>query len=540
LIQFLKKPAHWRASTIGGLLLAFILVVLSIAFIDRFPQLDTLDELHNWVVQWTYARTGLLGDWFYRQMIPLPQPIYDSFHIPAALLLRFIGDDFWHARFARFALTCITLPFIYESGKILYGKRAGLLACLAALLLMAPTNFVRPDYGVGIMLTLGLYVFLLAERRTSPLITIGGGWMPTYSPLLHFLTGLLIGLGGEGHPLAYRFGIAFGLIYLLRWGRAIIAQRRLFIDGRTIALGMGGVTALMLYLAIHIIPGWEQGTHFALSYSPIGRSPTNQLEAAIDILRRQVEVWQEYSPAEFILFVPALAVAVFRKHRGDKLILFILLVSEVLMLLTYGYYRAFYQVHFLPLFALLLGKFLADWLDFRPDPRPASASRLQWVATMAVLAGCAATLYVRAAAMRDPMRDEFENIGAQLAATIPPGTRVVGNENYFLTYPSMDYYGVSTVATPAWFLVNLQGYALWRATAPDMFILSPEIDTPKYVPRDSIDLYMNLFDFKRIRCYTATGKIHAFVYARELPAGWDPSLDCQRWGGPEPMISARR
>lgn len=93
-----------------------IALLIGVLFVDRFPQLDTLDELHNWVVQWTYSHTGLLGDWFYRQMIPLPQPIYDGFHLPAAVLLRVIGDEFWHARLTRLLLTCLTLPFIYPNG----------------------------------------------------------------------------------------------------------------------------------------------------------------------------------------------------------------------------------------------------------------------------------------------------------------------------------------------------------------------------------------------------------------------------------------
>jgi hypothetical protein len=524
------QTAPFRLWLIVGLLALAGGVALSLAFVDRLPRLDTLDELHNWVVQWTYARTGLLGDWFYRQMIPLPQPIYDSFHIPAALVLRVIGDSFWHARIARFLLTLIALPFIYKSGAMLYGRRTGLFACAIALLIMLPVNYVRPDFGVGIMLAVGLYVYLLAEKHNRP--------------ILHFLTGLLIGLGGEGHPLAYRFGLAFGLIYGIRWLREMFRAKRIYIDGRVFALGLGGATAMIIYVSIHLLPGLEQGLHFAKSYSPAGKSAQGQLLDALEIIARQVEVWREYHPAEQWIFVAGVVLAIFRFHRGDRLILFILLVSEVLMLATYGYYRAFYQIHFLPLFALLMGKALADGIDFRPDPRPAegNAGRLALAAT--IFAICGVVMLNRGVNAADPMRDEFEDIGRQFAATFPPDARVMANEAYFLTYPHPDFYGISTVATPAWFIVELQGYALMKATAPDIIVLSPELDWPKYIPLPSVYQYIGDEGFQLVRCYTGSGRIEASVYVKELPEAWAGSTRaCQRWdgndAGTDPSITVR-
>src|SRR5258706_2578763 len=44
---------YWVA--LSAVVIAVALVV-TLAYLDRYPQLNTLDELHNWVVQWTYAR----------------------------------------------------------------------------------------------------------------------------------------------------------------------------------------------------------------------------------------------------------------------------------------------------------------------------------------------------------------------------------------------------------------------------------------------------------------------------------------------------
>jgi hypothetical protein len=523
------QTAPFRLWLFVGLLAMATGIVLSILFLNRLPRLDTLDELHNWVVQWTYARTGLLGDWFYRQMIPLPQPIYDTFHIPAALLLRLIGDSFWQARLARFLLTLIALPFIYKSGEMLYGKRTGLFACAIAFFFMIPINYVRPDFGVGIMLSIGLYCFLLAEKHNRP--------------ILHYLTGLMIGLGGEGHPLAYRFGVAFGLIYGIRWLYEIYRRKRIFFDGHVFAIGMGGATAILIYVAIHLLPGLEQGLHFAKSYSPAGQTVPGQLQAATEIISRQFEVWNEFHPAEQWIFAAGIVLAVFRFHRGDRLILFILLVAEVLMLATYGYYRAVYQIHFLPLFVLLMGKALADGFDFRSDPRPAEGNRWRLAFAALIFTICSAVMINRGLSEADPMREEFEDIGRQFAATFPPNVRVMANEDYFLTYTHPDFYGISTIATPAWFIVDLQDYALMEATAPDVIVLTPELDWPKYVPFTSIYEYIGDKGFQLVRCYTATGKATARVYMKEPPQGWkDTTLGCRRWGGEdnrEPAIDVR-
>ena len=189
-------------------------------------------------MQWTFANTGLLGDTLYKQMIPIPQPIYDTPHYVLGFLLRFIGDTFWSARFARLLMACLALPFIYLSGKRMYGARTGLFAVAFAMILLVPTAYVRPDVFVGVMLSVALYVYLRAQTTRRP-------WM-------HYLTGLCVALGGEGHPLAYRFGIAFALIYLARWVYEMWHSRRLFIDGRVFALALGGFTEVVIYLGIHI------------------------------------------------------------------------------------------------------------------------------------------------------------------------------------------------------------------------------------------------------------------------------------------------
>src|SRR5260221_987754 len=113
------------------------------------------------------------------------------------------------------------------------------------------------------------------------------------------------------------------------------------------------------------------------------------------------------------------------------------------------------------------------------------------------------------AASIDPMRAEFTAIGRRLKADLPADWIVVGHEDYFLEFRSMNFYGIQTVTTLNWYLVKYQGYELWEVTKPDVFILSTAIDIAKYTDYTSIYHYMDDHGFKLARCYTATGLIEA-------------------------------
>jgi hypothetical protein len=217
-------------------------------------------------------------------------------------------------------------------------------------------------------------------------------------------------------------------------------------------------------------------------------------------------------------------VAVRAFQHGDRLLLTLLLVSEVLMIATYGYYRYFYQVHFLPVFALLAGRALATGDRRAPAGRLSSLS----VAAVVLVVSLGSLAQNAASAARDPERTEFTAIARQLKADLPRDAIVVGNENYFLEMRSLNYYGIQTVTTDGWFLVKYQGYELWQVTKPDIYILSTKIDLRRYTDLESIYSYMDDHDFQLARCYTETGLIEARVYVRELPPGWKIDYICRR------------
>ena len=533
-----SRPLAWRWwLLIGGIGVAVALTV-GLRSVGRFPQLDTLDELHNYIVQWTYAHTGLLGESIFREMIPIPQPLYDSPHAVIGFLMRILGDTFWQSRFIRLLLSLLALPFIFNIGKILYGRRAGFFAVVIGLIYLLPTAYSRPDFAVGVLMSIGIYTYLKAEQIDHPLLRLPGHWAAQlrardrfqFSPLLHFLTGLFVGMSVEGHLLSYRFGVAFALIYLASWAGRIWQRRRLFLDGRIIALAFGAAVALLIYLSLHIIPGWEQAVHFLGGYAP-STTAGDQGATALLIIARQVDIWQQTTPVELWLLLVAVLLAWLRFNRGDRILLTLLLVSEGLMLTTYSYYRVFYQAHYLPLVALLIGKLLADGFDFASGPRPGRARASQLVLATMTLCVSLAVLTDNAVQSVDPMRTEYEAISTQLAATIPEDKIVLANEDYFLHMRRMSFYSISTVATPTWFLTTVQGLPLLEQLQPDIIISSPQIDIPRYVPSTSIYRYLIEHQFREARCYTATGLITAHVWVRTLPPGWswDDALGCQTW-----------
>lgn len=513
---------RWHWWLLIGILGALIAVVVTVKYMGVFPQIDTLDELHNYIVQWSYAHTGLLGETVFREMIPTPQSVYNLSHAAVGLLMRVIGDTFWQGRFARMLLSFIALPFIYNCGKLLYGRRAGLLAVVISFVYLAETAYARPDVMVGVILSIGLYAYLKAEQIDHPILRLAGAKIDQFkfSPLLHFIAGFVIAFSVEGHLLAYQFGVGIALIYLAHWGQHLWQRKRLFIDGRMVALGLGASLALLIYVSIHILPDPKQAIHFLISYAPSDRTSSEQAAAALFIIQRQIEVWLETSPIETWIMLVALVLAVRRFQRGDRLILTLLIVSEALTVATYGYYRAFYQVHFLPLVALLIGKALADGFDLAAGVRPSYARMSQLALASMALVVTLSVFTDAANTTTDPMRAEFEAIGQQLAATIPDSDVVVANEDYFLTMPRMNFYSISIIATPTWFIPTVQGLDLWNQLQPDVFVISSQIDNPKYVPLETIYEYMELHSFKNVRCYTASGLITAQVWVRTLPPGW--------------------
>ncbi|HLY24955.1 MAG TPA: glycosyltransferase family 39 protein, partial [Aggregatilineales bacterium] len=499
---------------IAGAVVALLTLLVAIHYLDRFPRLNTIDELQNWIVQWTVANTGMLGSAIYRQMLPMPVVFYDGPHLLLGQLLKLFGDSFWQARVARLLLACLALPFIYLSGKRMYGQRAGLLAVVFALIIIIPTNFVRPDFFLGLMLSIDIYLYLRART--------------TRRPWLHFLTGLVLAFGIEGHPLVYRFGIALALIYLARWCSEMVQTRRFFLDGRFFALGLGALTAILIWFSLHILPDFQQGWHFIANYMPGGHASSYISNPLTQLLGFQLEVWAATSPFEVVIISLGVALAIWQHNDGDRLLLTLLFVSEFLLIAThYYFYRDFYQIHSLPIFALLGGRFLADLSDLRGARESSGRLAGLVMACMILCVSLAVMVQNAQAANDDPIRDDFTAIGRQLKTDLPKDAVVVGNEDYFLEIRSMNYYGIQTVTTPNWFLMKYQGDALWEVTKPDMIILSGDtLDIPKYTDTASLSAYMSENAFQLVRCYHS-GSLVADVYAKQIPAGWTSNEGCQ-------------
>jgi hypothetical protein len=199
------------------------------------------------------------------------------------------------------------------------------------------------------------------------------------------------------------------------------------------------------------------------------------------------------------------------------------------MIATYGYYREFYQVHFLPVFALLAGRALANLTSFGSKRIPAGRLSNLALALVIFVVSLGTMVQNAQSASEDRVRAEFTAIARRLKADLPRDKIIVGNENYFMEMRSLNYYGIQTVTTNQWFLVNYAGYKLWEVTRPDVFILTSEMDVPRYTDTVSIYQYMSDHHFQLARCYTETGLINARVYVREMPKGWTPDLVCHRY-----------
>src|SRR5258708_7783209 len=412
-------------------------------------------------------------------MIRMPVAFIDAQPYPLGILLRLIGDGFWQARFARLLMACLALPFIYLWGRRVGGGRAALFSVVFAVLLIIPTNYVRPDVFLGVMLSVAIYLYTRAQTTRRP-------WM-------HYLTGLCLAIGIEGHPLVYRFGIAFVLLYLFRWIYEMWQTRRLFLDGRLIALTLGGMTGILIWTGLHVLPDTTQAFHFIKNYMPGGTasSGSSNVDNVSLLLARQLDVWVNTNPFEFLFIILGAALALREFKQGDRLLLMLLVVSEALLFIThYYYYREFYQVHSLPIFALLAGRFVTGITDRTGSRNPGGRLHGLVLAGMIFTVALLVLLQNAHSAAYDEVRDNFTTIARQLKADLPQDAIVVGSPEYFLEMRSMNYYGIEAVTTPNWFLVKYQGYELCQVTRPDIFVITPSLDIAKYVDIPSIYNYM--------------------------------------------------
>ena len=394
-----------------------------------------------------------------------------------------------------------SLPFIYLTARRLYGGGAALCAVAIGAFIPLAHNYARPDMFVGAVVSIGLLVFLLARERES--LT------------LHWLAGLVIAFGAEGHKLALRFVVAFGLVYAFDYARTLWRARRWRWYRPFWCFALGVLTYGVAFVGVQVItlgrfPGLDAMLGVYAAQSSLGDHP--------DLLTRLIAsnrvFYQRYltlHPQEVLLVVVAVLAALWRRKQADCLMLAVWLSSALLLALTIAHANEYYWVHSLPFIAILGGALVAQIGQHLLSPGRAFAG----FNLATVMALCAVVVLFAAntwlTARHAGGAEELIVLGQEIDQMLPADITVTGAEVYYLGMPAREHY----LATGNFLLLPV---TYWGVPPPQAIILTRGFDDMY----DEVHDYIEGAHLARARCFPIAqfgGEVTLYLPEALLPAG---------------------
>jgi hypothetical protein len=415
----LKLPSWWvRISSIVGLGMLFILAAAA----TRFPALLWTDEGYMVTVAVGFMRTGHLVPLYW---LPAPLESFSLGYIGLSLWFSLFGVELFTGRLFIFVLALITLRLIYVTVRDLYSNTAAWSCVILAAGGLIFHNYLRTDIGVALFLSIAFYCFTFALRKAV-------SWP-------HLLVGLAVGLSLDGHPNAYRFGLGFGLAYLIEYALQLIRSRRFFIYWPLVYLILGGLAGVGAYFLFYSLittyfASVTQAARFAFSFN-----------TAWDILVEQVNNALRTTP--LLLGAALIGIVVAARHRTpfDRLLLIVLVTSIMSIAILYGYTRSYYLIHnIVPLALLAAGVF---W----ELERRSSTVVLTGINIVLVMVTCALVL----SGMRSATGQGYTRILAfadRIREVVPKDAVVVGVDPLYI--PMYDYPHFVEMTGPSWVAIR--------------------------------------------------------------------------------------
>lgn len=223
---------------------------------------------------------------------------------------------------------------VYAVGSHLYGRVAGLLAALTAMLswMLVPQWEYRPSRFVMVVGIWLVYAMLCAREQPHRRL-----WR-------HGWVGLLVTLALNIHPIVIVMALALSLFYALefvwRWGR----------DGwqaldRVFAFGVGALTGTLAYIGTNVLPAGGFDVYLGNLPASVGASPP----PLFYFVR-----WG--SLLEQVLFAAGVAFLVWRRDPTDRMLLALMGLTALAahLLDSQGYVWHMATFYFLPVGALLV------------------------------------------------------------------------------------------------------------------------------------------------------------------------------------------
>ncbi len=480
-------PARW---TPLALIVLAGLFLLALALVEFYPAMYRTDEAFIFSMARHLAESGHNGPTIYRHVIPQDYGAGGLWTWGMAAWLRVVGSSLFSGRLYILLVGLVGLAVTVAAARRGYGAAAGWLTALVGLFAVTALHYIRNDMPGMVFLGLALFFFVLGQQRRD--------WR------LHLLVGLSAGLCIDAAPIAYCFGLGFGLFYLARYIAAIRTQRRWFWPPFW-ALAAGGALALGIYLLFRSGASYaaspERGGGIADMLSAYVGSLGAALASgsALDLLQQVLTTWLTNQPILFGLAALGVIVAARERTDLDRLLLVLLATWLGVIVFTYHYFPVLYLVHGLPVALLLAGRGVTGGLPLLLQSAPAGMNALGRAAALLLAVWLLAALAHNVAGLSSSSLEDVVQAGREIAQIVPQDSVVVAAEPYY--FGMLDHRNFVGGAVEG-MLVQWQGRTpgeAWEIVAPDAVIFSERWAEPPHTP--ALLAYMQDHAFALVGCW---------------------------------------
>jgi hypothetical protein len=415
-----QRPLKRAGILLLGLFISVTIFLLAARLVGRVPGSLFADEqwLTNW--GWSMFTTGKPVV----TMNPARDPAYVAllsvFYPVMGGWLTVTGVTFEAARLFWLLLAWLGVPFVAATGRRLYGNTAGFIAGVVALYLPLAHNYVRADMVVSTALAVALYCLVRAVQD---------GVFRFY-----VVAGFMLALSVEGHTLGLRFALAIGIFATVAYLYQVWRERRWVWYRPFWGILLGGLAYLPLYLFLHTVL-WGVSLEQTLAAGQeglrleriLGQGAGEGITRTFNLTRLWFEDYLARHPLEFVLFVLALAMAVWRWQKPDKALVGLFVVAQLILFAALPKHNIYYWSHHLPILALLVGAGMAQLV--RADRKQITLARMT---AALMLTGVLSVDLIRSAT-QSQSADRLMAVGYEADAVLPPDVQHVwGWQSYYL------------------------------------------------------------------------------------------------------------
>jgi hypothetical protein len=476
-LRYVTFPAiASRWPLILGVGSCFILLVIS----ARFPPLLWTDEGYMTSVALGFVRTG-------RPLVLMWQPAQlESFsltYLGLGIWYQLLGVSLGMGRIFIFVLALISLGFVFAAARRLYSPAAAWFAVILGAFAFLFDNYLRTDIGVAVALSMAFYFFALSRQGNR-------NWP-------HLFVGLALGLSLDGHPIAYRFCIAFGMAYLIDYAFLIMERRRFVIYWPVILLIIGGLLGVGAYFGFYAT--------ITKTFLSFARSPYTGLSASaiLDVLTAHFNAALRLAPLLLGAAIAGIAIALRRRDTADRLLVITIIVPALIIGLFYGFYRDYYLIHSIVPLALLAAGALRELEKH--------SSQMVTVGFVAILTiACLGWLTQGLVGSTGQGYNQALTVAERIRAVVSRDVAFVGIDPFY--FRMYDYPSFVERQAGSWIakLGNVDERTAWEQIRPTVIAIVRGFPAP---PPPALLDYIEDHQLKRVSCWTTEqlGQIDLYV-----------------------------